>query len=357
MGSPVSIMVAEIVIQSTEKQALATYGLTLPFWFRYVDNTITALHDDDIDQVHNHVNSRNCDIQFTKEIEEKGSLPFVDCLVKRDSDELRTTVYRKPTHTDRLLDESSYNPPSHSVTTIKTSTRRAQLICDSPDALRNDDEELQHVFRKNNYNSDVIKLNTYKNHEIDETSYRTTTTATISYVRGTSEIISRILRPCNIRVAQRPITALRNLLTYVKDKDHPRDRQGVIYKMKCADCQGTYIGETGRNLNTRLTEHKRATKNGDRTNHIAEHHRQTKHNIDWDSAACMTYSTNYKQRLTLESWFTNLEPEPLNRSQQLPAPYKKLIQNLKQTARQYADSNNANDTHPQTATSHNHPHA
>ena len=32
------------------------------------------------------------------------------------------------------------------------------------------------------------------------------------------------------------------------------------------------IGETGRNLNTRLTEHKRATRNGDIKNNIAEHH-------------------------------------------------------------------------------------
>ena len=28
---------------------------------------------------------------------------------------------------------------------------------------------------------------------------------------------------------------------------------------------------------------------------------------------------------TLESWFTNLEQTPLNRCQQLPAPYKQLI--------------------------------
>ena len=112
MGSPVSVVVSEIVMQCIEEQTLATCGLTLPFRFRYVDDTITALHDDS-DQFHNHLNSQNCDIQFTKEIEEKGALPFLDCLVKRDNDELRTIVYRKPTHIDRLLDESSYNPTSH----------------------------------------------------------------------------------------------------------------------------------------------------------------------------------------------------------------------------------------------------
>ena len=62
--------------------------------------------------------------------------------------------------------------------------------------------------------------------------------------------------------------------------------------------------------------------NGDINNHIAEYHLQTKHQIDWDSATCITYSTDYYQRLTLESWFTNLEQTPLNCSQQLPAKYK-----------------------------------
>ena len=53
------------------------------------------------------------------------------------------------------------------------------------------------------------------------------------------------------------------------------------------------------------------------------------HRIDWDSAECVIYSTDYYQRLTLESWFTNLEQTPLNRCQQLPAPYKRLINDTK----------------------------
>ena len=78
------------------------------------------------------------------------------------------------------------------------------------------------------------------------------------------------------------------------------------------------------------TEHKRATRNGDVNNHSAQLH-QTEHQIpDLDSATCITYSTDYYQRLTLESWFTNLEQTPLNRSQQLPAPYKRLIDEIKQ---------------------------
>ena len=130
--------------------------------------------------------------------------------------------------------------------------------------------------------------------------------ATIPYIKGISENILRILQTFNIRVAHKPITTLRQLLTNVKDKDEKRNRQGAVYKINCSDCHTSYIGETGRNL-TRLTEHKRAKRKGDFNNHIAEHHRLTNHTIDWDSAQCLTYSINYFQRLTLESWFTYLE--------------------------------------------------
>ena len=157
---------------------------------------------------------------------------------------------------------------------------------------------LNTVFIKNNYNTDFIERNTYiRPNDSSNNSY--TTTATIPYVRGTSETIARILRPYNIRVAHKPIFTLRRLLTDVKGKDKPEDRPGAVYKIHCSDCQATYIGETGRNLTTRLTEHKRATKKGDLNNNIAEHHLKTNHAIDWDSATCLTYSTDYYQRITL----------------------------------------------------------
>ena len=336
MGSPVSVVVAEIVMQNIEERALATYKRTLPLWLRYVDDTFTAVHKDEIDDFHEHLNGQNADIQFTKEIEENGKIPFLDCLVTRDKNELRTTIYRKPTHTDRLLDQSSYNPTSHKATTIRTLTRRAQLVCDSPDSLTDENKYLDNVFNKNNYNRDFIRHNTYRNSEPNATNTNATpvTTATIPYIKGTSETIARILQPYNIRVAHKPITTLRQLLTNVKDKDEPSDRRGAVYKIKCCDCQATYIGETGRNLNVRLTEHKRATRNGDINNHIAEHHLKTNHRIDWDSAECVTYSTDYYQRISLESWFTNLEQTPLNRCQQLPAPYKQLIADNNKTDKQ-----------------------
>ena len=56
MGSPVSVVVAEIVMQKIEEQALASYKRTIPLWLRYVDDTFTTLHK--------HVNEFVCIIFF-----------------------------------------------------------------------------------------------------------------------------------------------------------------------------------------------------------------------------------------------------------------------------------------------------
>ena len=191
VGSPVSVVVAEIVMQHIEKRALATYDQTLHFWFRYVDDTITILQTDEIDVFHGHLNRQNSDIQFTRELEDNGKIPFLDCLVSRDDTRLRTTVYRKPTHIDRLLGQSPYNPTSHRATTVRTLTRRAQIICDSTDSLRDANEHLRQIFHKNDCSDEFIDTNKYKHDKQNDVGANTETkneltTVSLPYIRGTS---------------------------------------------------------------------------------------------------------------------------------------------------------------------------
>ena len=136
-----------------------------------------------MDHFHEHLNRQNADIQFTKEIEENVNIPILDCLVTRDNNKLKTTIYRKPTHTDRLLDQSSYNPTSHKATTIWTLTRRAQLVYDSPDSLQDETDYLNNVFSKNNYNTDFVRRNTHSNTDSNtQTNSGPVTTATLQYM-------------------------------------------------------------------------------------------------------------------------------------------------------------------------------
>jgi len=106
-----------------------------------------------------------------------------------------------------------------------------QLVCDTPNSLRDENKHLERVFQKNNHNADFIKRNIYRPSEADETNRNPTPvpTVTIPYIKGTSETISRILQPYNIRVTHKPTTTLKHLLTNVKDRDKPNNRQGAVY--------------------------------------------------------------------------------------------------------------------------------
>ena len=112
MGSPVSVVVAEIVMQHVEERALATCRQTIPLWLRYVDDTFTAVHKDEIDAFHDHLNEQNADIQFTKEIEENGKLPFLDCLVKVRCLATTTNCERQCTENRRIPTDYMTNHPT-----------------------------------------------------------------------------------------------------------------------------------------------------------------------------------------------------------------------------------------------------
>ena len=105
-------------------------------------------------------------------------------------------------------------------------TRRAQPVCDSPDSLQDDTDHLNFVRRNTHSNTD-------RNSHTNVNSVPVTAATTrIPYIKSTSETIASILQPYNIRVAHKPITALRRLLTNVKDKDKPVDCLQSAFSLK-----------------------------------------------------------------------------------------------------------------------------
>ena len=77
----------------------------------------------------------------------------------------------------------------------------------------------------------------------------------LPYIRGTSETLQRIFKNHGVSVYHQPSNNLRNVLTKVKDKTEHLKNCDVIYHIKCNDCHHDYIGETGRQLDTRIKEH------------------------------------------------------------------------------------------------------
>ena len=63
---PVSPMLANFVLEDLEETVLGKGKYTTPFYFRYVDDVITALNEDDINSFLEDKNSYHRILKFTK---------------------------------------------------------------------------------------------------------------------------------------------------------------------------------------------------------------------------------------------------------------------------------------------------
>ena len=134
MASPVSVTAANLVMEDMERRALSTYPLPLPFWKRYVDDTLTALSQDKVQRFHEHPNSIESTIQYTVEMESECTLSFLETRITHHPDgSLSTTVLRKTTHPDKYLDFQSHHPlatrwqwPAPYSTVLRRSTQTFQ---------------------------------------------------------------------------------------------------------------------------------------------------------------------------------------------------------------------------------------
>ena len=78
----------------------------------------------------------------------------------------------------------------------------------------------------------------------------------IPYLENVSEDVARIMRKHNVPVAMKPYKSLKSVLVHPKDKKEKEDLTECVYKVPCANCDKTYIGETGSKFGVRLQEHR-----------------------------------------------------------------------------------------------------
>ena len=130
MGSPISVVIANLVMEDVELRALATFHSLPHFWKHYVDDTFTVIPCNLVQEFLSHLNSIEACIQFTVEKEtEDGKLPFLDvCLCRESVGSVTTSVYRKLTHTNQYLSFDSHHPVVHKASVVKMLMNRASEL-------------------------------------------------------------------------------------------------------------------------------------------------------------------------------------------------------------------------------------
>ena len=75
-----------------------------------------------------HLHSIDPHIKFNIELPGTGGIPFLDTLTKPTPNSIESTVYRKPTHTDRYLDYNSNHPISAKLPVIHSLIHKAKQV-------------------------------------------------------------------------------------------------------------------------------------------------------------------------------------------------------------------------------------
>ncbi|XP_041984078.1 uncharacterized protein LOC121736760, partial [Aricia agestis] len=327
MGSPVSPVVADIFMEDFEKLALESSPIQPTFYKRYVDDTLTILPSDKVSIFLEHLNSLNSKIQFTMELEKDNSLAFLDVLVIRNPDgTLGHTVYRKPTHTNRLNGDSHHHPAQLS-TVGKSLIQRARGICDEQHL----DTELHHVVQVLRDNKLRAPRKQSSNRVKPATVERLP--AVLPFIKGVTDKVSYILRKASIKTYFKPPKNISQFLPPVKCNLPLQD--AGIYKLDC-DCGLSYIGQTKRAIKTRIKEHIADVKHHRNTKSaICEHTLdQPRHYIRFDKPQILAKEARCRPRMIREAIKIKKHPN-FNREDGwvLPSSWDPVINKLKHKSR------------------------
>ena len=147
MGSPVSAVIAKLVMQEVETMALASSPVRVKWWKRYVDDSNSCMQKDDVNSFHNHLNSMNQHIKFTIELptvtEDGINISFLDTQTTVSlNGEVVVAVHRKSTDTEKYLPFDSHNPEQHKAAVVRTLYHRANI----PIPLRREKKSKRKMF-------------------------------------------------------------------------------------------------------------------------------------------------------------------------------------------------------------------
>ena len=247
------------------------------------------------------------------------SIPFLDILVMPQPDgSIKTTVFRKPTHTDMYLHWDSYHHLSAKYSVINTLRHRAKTVCSTKFLLTEEEGHLYNALRRCKYplwawNRVNINKKQKRNNQGNKNNNSNNTKKSyivVAYMKGLGETCKNICRRHGVEVYFRGGSTIRNLLVLPKDRDTIPKKGGVIYRYRCGrvDCEEEYIGEPGRTFGERFREHMRAP------SPIIDHHNTTGHEVSLDNFSIVGREDNSIARNIKAAIFIRVNDPFLNKN-------------------------------------------
>jgi len=320
MGSPLSPVIANMVLQDLEEKALEKIDCNIPFYHRYVDDIVLAAPNDQIGKIVDTFNSFHHRLQFTIEFEINKSISFMDLKLEVRNGELILDWFHKETFSGRFLSFYSNHPLCHKVGVIYNLIDRAVLLS-HPEYHRknieicimlliNNGYPLELIFKQINKRLKMIFVNRLRSDINNETILvnnndseleRNKRYFVIPYVKSISEITTSMFDKSLVTRGYRGLNKLDKIIKVQKDPTEHTHKNNIVYKINCNNCDASYVGQTKRKMMTRIKEHHDNIKL-DKSKHsvITEHILDLNHNFDWNNIKILDTESNYNKRLISE---------------------------------------------------------
>lgn len=295
MGSPLSPLLADLFMDHFETNYILNnnnFKDKIIYYYRYVDDVL-MLWNDSLDNAYlflNHLNSLHNKIKFTMEIENLNkTINFLDLTINNVQNKHSFQIYRKPTHTGLIINNTSQHPISHKHAAFHSHISRLFNIPLNSDNFDKEVTILKHIAFTHNFNPNIIdKLILRKRNKIAiENAYITQQNNrviqnnkyfSLTFIGHISYKIANIFKQFNYNISFKTNQNLRNILINNKDKIDPINRSG-IYKLTCS-CSQAYVGRTYRNFKIRKKEHFRHIRLNSNESLFAKHILESGHNFD-----------------------------------------------------------------------------
>ncbi|XP_058820994.1 uncharacterized protein LOC131683172 [Topomyia yanbarensis] len=319
MGSPLSPVVANIVMEKLEKDAiekLKQKNISLVVYRRYVDDCFVVGRANEIETVVRTFNEQHNNINFTCEMEERGRIRFLDLMLPREGEKIQKAWHPKQ-KTGRYLDYTSESPHTHKKNTAIALFDRALKLTDTEKREETIKTALD-ILRSNNYPEHYIRrilkqrvdllYNTMKTRGTEE---RTTKYASIPYIPCLSEKIGKLLRKNDVTAAYKPTNKIKStVFTMLKDKIPKMQQTNIVYSIPCGVCDNKeYIGQTSQTLEKRITQHKNSIRTRTSCTGLTQHTTEQGHHFDFSKTHVLERVNNEANRLTAEVLHIKLREE------------------------------------------------
>ena len=176
----------------------------------------------------------------------RGSLlPFLDVLVMKEGGRLLTSVYHKPSHTERYIPYHSHHHPRTVTGVLRCMRDRACNIC-YPTKMQQDLDHLNQVFQANGFPETLVKMTLttdpfpFPAASVPQQNSTSKILCT-PYIKRLSEKIE-IYAPIGNEACLQTNEHSEKRPNATKNKTPEQKETRVVYEVPCKDCPGGVLG-------------------------------------------------------------------------------------------------------------------